>query len=216
MEEVLRRISDSLIKGDASSVEELVAHALEQGVNPRLIMDDGLVAGMAVIGARFKNDEIYLPEVMIAARAMNTGLRVLEPVLRNANAEFKGTLVLGTVRGDLHDVGKNMVSMMFRGSGFDVIDLGIDVAESMFVEKIKEFRPQIVGLSALLSTTLPAMKSTIEAINEAGLHDRTIILVGGAPVTLEFAKEIGADGWAPDAASAVDEAEVLLKQKGLR
>jgi len=216
MEEVLGIISDSLIKGDASSVEELVTRALGQGLSPKLIMDDGLVAGMAVIGARFKNDEIYLPEVMIAARAMNTGLKVLEPALRDTNAEFKGTLVLGTVRGDLHDVGKNMVSMMFRGSGFEVIDLGIDVAEHTFVEKIREYHPEIVGLSALLSTTLPTMKSTIEAIDEASLREQTIIMVGGAPVTLEFTKAIGADGWAPDAASAVDAAETLLKRKGLR
>ncbi|MBW2021666.1 MAG: corrinoid protein [Deltaproteobacteria bacterium] len=215
MEEVLKKISENLIKGNAPAVEELVASALKEGIAPKAIMDNALVTGMAVVGNKFKNNELFLPEVMIAARAMKAGLKILEPVLRKSNAELKGTLVLGTVRGDLHDVGKNMVSMMFRGAGFEVIDLGIDVPDEVFVEKIREHCPEVVGLSALLSTTLPAMKSTVEAINAAGLHEQTIIMVGGAPVTKEFANEIGADGWAPDAASAVEQAAALLKERTL-
>ncbi|MBU0515310.1 MAG: corrinoid protein [Proteobacteria bacterium] len=212
-EEVLAQIASSLIKGQAPRVQELVQSCLDQGVAPETIMDQGLVSAMSLIGRRFKKGEIYMPEVMIAARAMNAGLAILDPVLSQSDVEPRGRLLLGTVRADLHDVGKNMVSMMFRGAGFEVIDLGVDVPEARFVEAMTEHSLDVVGLSALLTMTIPQLKSTIEAIVAAGLRDRAIVMVGGAPVTEAYALEIGADGWAPDAASAVDRALELMASR---
>jgi 5-methyltetrahydrofolate--homocysteine methyltransferase len=168
---------------------------------------------MEVVGRKFKNDEMYMPEVMIAARAMNAGLELLDPILGQSDAAFRGEIILGTVRGDLHDVGKNMVSMMFRGAGFRVEDLGIDVAEERFVRAVQDRNPDILGLSALLSTTVPALKSTVDAFEEADLRESVIIMVGGAPVTQALADEIGADGYAADAASAVDKALELMASR---
>jgi 5-methyltetrahydrofolate--homocysteine methyltransferase len=211
MEQIFGEIAEALIRGKTPLVEELVKSCLDQGVKPGLILQEGLIAGMNVIGTRFKNDEVYLPEVMIAARAMNAGLALLAPVLVRGDVSFRGKVVLGTVRGDLHDVGKNLVSTMFRGGGFEVIDLGVDVAEESFVEAVRRHEPEVLALSALLTMTLPAIEATISALETAGLRDRVAVMVGGAPVTADFARKVGADGYAPDAASAVEAAAALIR-----
>ncbi len=207
------RIAEALIKGQAPVVKALVQESLNEGIDPEIILNEGLIAGMNVIGKKFKNDEIFLPEVMISARAMHAGLEVLDPVLSNAQVQPRGKLVIGTVRGDLHDIGKNLVSMMFRGAGFEVIDLGIDVPEEKFVEAVRNHEPDILALSALLTMTLPMMKTTIDALEAAGVRNLSLVMVGGAPVTEKFAKEIGADGYAPDAASAVEKALELMRSR---
>lgn len=214
MEEVIQKLSEALVNGDRVLVAELTRSCLEKGMPPELILDQGLIAAMNLIAERFKKDEIFLPEVMIAARAMQAALDILEPLLSSSENRSKGKIVLGTVRGDLHDIGKNIVSIMFRGAGFKVIDLGIDVSEERFAESVKEYHPDILGLSALLTMTLPMMKRTIEFIQQEGLRKNLIIMVGGAPVTERFAGEIGADGYAPNAASAVDKAKELLQGEG--
>ncbi|MGD8562058.1 MAG: corrinoid protein [Desulfarculaceae bacterium] len=210
MEDVLQQINQALITGNAPLTVELVQKALDQKLDPGVILDQGLVAAMAVIGRKFKADEIYMPEVMIAARAMNSSMEVLEPILAVSNHQPRGKFLIATVKGDLHDVGKNMVSMMLRGGGYQIVDLGIDVAPDKIVAAIEQEKPDIVGLSALLTSTLPSMKDTIDAIGKAGHRSWMRIMVGGAPVTEEFAARIGADGWAPDAASAVEKAGELL------
>ena len=202
-------IADSLIKGKAPEVKELVEAAVKEGVAPGEILSEGLIAGMSVVGARFKKNEVYVPEVLIAARAMHAGMNVLKPLLSEAGVEPKGVFAIGTVKGDLHDIGKNLVGMMMEGAGYEVTDLGVDVTPEKFVDAVKD-GAQIVGMSALLTTTMPAMKTTIDAINAAGIRDKVKIMVGGAPLTQAFADEIGADGFAPDAASAVDTAGELL------
>lgn len=213
MSDILPQIAQALQRGDAPGVGAGVQEALDQGLSARDILDKALVATMAVIGRKFKNNEMYMPEVMIAARAMNAGLAVLDPILSQGEASYRGKLLLGSVRGDLHDVGKNMVSMMFRGAGFEVIDLGVDVAEDKFVAAVGEHRPDVVGLSALLTMTLSSMASTVTAIRDAGLRDRVMVMCGGAPVTGDFALKIGADGYAPDAASAVERARELMARR---
>jgi len=213
MDEQLRELSQALMVGQAPRVKELVRECLDRDIAPDVILDKGLVAAMAVIGEKFKNDEIFMPEVMVSARAMNAGLEVLDPVLTAKNVRPKGKILLSTVHGDLHDVGKNIVSIMFRGAGYKVIDLGIDVPHEKLVQGIREHEPDVVAMSALLTLTLPSMKSAIQAIGEAGLREKVIVMVGGAPVTESFAEEIGADGWAPDAASAVEKANELMKQR---
>ncbi|MEW6266526.1 MAG: corrinoid protein [Thermodesulfobacteriota bacterium] len=210
MDSRFEEIAAALVRGDAVAVRAGVTICLETGVEPTEIMARGLIAGMGVIGHQFKNNEIYMPEVMIAARAMNAGLELLDPILSRADGPCRAKMILGTVRGDLHDVGKNMVSMFFRGAGYEVVDLGVDVPEARFVEAIREHRPRLVGLSALLSTTVPQLSSTVKALGEAGLRSGLVVMVGGAPVTQEYADSIGADGYAPDAASAVDKAAELL------
>jgi 5-methyltetrahydrofolate--homocysteine methyltransferase len=165
---------------------------------------------MNEVGRRFKNNEFYVPEVLIAARAMHAAMDVLKPLLAASDVQPVGTVVIGTVKGDLHDIGKNLVAMMLEGGGFNVIDLGVDVSPEKFLQAVREHKPNIVGLSALLTTTMPAMKTTIEALKEAGVRDQVKVIIGGAPVTQRFADEIGADGYAPDAASAVDVARQLL------
>ncbi|MBT4482513.1 MAG: corrinoid protein [Candidatus Latescibacteria bacterium] len=202
-------IADALMKGKAPEVKELVDAAVKEGVPPGEILSEGLIAGMSVIGVRFKNNEVYVPEVLIAARAMHAGMDVLKPLLAEAGIEPKGVFALGTVKGDLHDIGKNLVLMMMEGAGYEVNDLGVDVAPEKFVDAVND-GAQIIGMSALLTTTMPAMKTAIETINAAGVRDKVKIMVGGAPLTQAFADEIGADGFAPDAASAVDTADELL------
>jgi|Deesub1362A_J573_1020465.scaffolds.fasta_scaffold00095_11 5-methyltetrahydrofolate--homocysteine methyltransferase len=214
MGDELIRLAGAVQRGDVPGVQEWVRRCLESGFNPGDILQDGLVTGMSVVGRRFKNDEIFLPEVMIAARAMNRGLEILDPYLRGGGVQYQGKMVLGTVRGDLHDVGKNIVSILFRGAGFEVIDLGIDVSEERFVEAVRDHRPEILGLSALLTMTLGAMPSTIQTLERAGYRDGVIVMVGGAPVTEGFAREIGADGYAPDAGSAVEKAKELIGRMG--
>lgn len=206
----LTEIAENLIVGNFKQVEELTKAALAEGIAPTRIVNEGLIPGMNEVGARFKAGEFYIPEVLIAARAMHAGLNVLKPLLSSYDFKPIGTVVLGTVKGDLHDIGKNLVGMMLEGAGFEVIDLGIDVPPAKFVETVKEKNPHIVGMSALLTTTMPMMKTTIEALQEAGLRDKVKVMVGGAPLTQDYADAIGADGYAPDAALAVDKAKELL------
>ena len=206
----LQAIADSLIKGQAPAVKELVKEAIDEGVSPAEILSKGLIAGMSVIGARFKKNEVYVPEVLIAARAMHAGMDELKPLLAKAGVEPKGVFAIGTVKGDLHDIGKNLVLMMIEGAGYKVVDLGVDVTPEKFVDAAKE-GAQVLGLSALLTTTMPAMKTTIDAIEAAGVRDTVKIMVGGAPLTQAYADEIGADGFAADAASAVDTTDELMK-----
>ena len=201
-------ISENLQKGKAAEVAELVQQAIDEKVPVKKILDEGLLHGMGVIGGKFKKNEVYVPEVLIAARAMNAGMKVLEPLLAEEGIEPVGKVVLGTVKGDLHDIGKNLVGMMFKGGGFEVVDLKIDVAAEKFVEAAKEHGAKLIGLSALLTTTMPEMKNVVEKAKADGLDAK--IIIGGAPVTQAYADEIGADGYAPDAASAVDVGKELL------
>ncbi|MEW6374692.1 MAG: corrinoid protein, partial [Thermodesulfobacteriota bacterium] len=191
-------------------VKKLTQDALNNREAAETILKDGLIQAMDRVGVRFKNGEIYIPEVLIAARAMHAGMAVLKPILSKSTTAMAGKVIIGTVKGDLHDIGKNLVIMMLEGGGFEVVDLGIDVSAQKFIEAIKEHKPQVVGMSALLTTTMREMKNTIQAIEWAGLRNQVKTIVGGAPVTEKFAKEIGANGYAPDAASAVDMVKSLL------
>ena len=204
----LKALSDAIIKVDQKTAVDVTTAASDEGVAPETILEDGLIAGMNVIGVRFKANEVYIPEVLIAARAMKMAMEILEPKLAEAGVEPVGTALVGTVQGDLHDIGKNLVVMMLKGAGFEVTDLGVDVSPDDFVKKVKESGAKVVGLSALLTTTMPAMEKTIAAIKEEGLEVKTMI--GGAPVTQGYADKIGADGYSPDAASAVDLAKSLM------
>ncbi|MBI2951016.1 corrinoid protein [bacterium] len=206
----LNTIAENLINGQAPKVKELVQKAVDEKVPVRDILHQGLIKGMSVVGERFKNNEFYVPEVLIAARAMKAGMEILRPLLAEAKVEPLGRAAIGTVKGDLHDIGKNLVAMMLEGAGFEIIDLGIDVSPEKFIEAVRERRAQIICMSALLTTTMPSMKTTIEAVKEAGLREKVKVLIGGAPVTQAYAKEIGADGYAPDAASAADRAKELV------
>jgi 5-methyltetrahydrofolate--homocysteine methyltransferase len=203
----LAALADALIKGDRDTVAKLTQQAIDEGVGSRQILEEGLIAGMSVIGTRFKANEVYVPEVLIAARAMKAGMAILQPKLVEAGVKPIGTVALGTVKGDLHDIGKNLVGMMLTGGGLEVIDVGTDAAPEKFVEAARN-GAQVCAMSALLTTTMPQMAEVIKAVKEAGVDAKTII--GGAPVTQSFADEIGADGYAPDAASAVDVVKQLL------
>ena len=204
----LKALSEAIIKGDQNVAVDITKQALAEGTAAKSVLDDGLIAGMEIIGARFKKNEVYIPEVLIAARAMKMAMEVLEPELVKAGVEPIGKLAIGTVQGDLHDIGKNLVAMMFKGAGFEVVDLGVDVGPEKFVEQAKAKGIQLIGMSALLTTTMPGMEKTVKAIKEAGLS--TKVIVGGAPVTQDYADRIGADGYAADAASAVDMAKSLV------
>ena len=204
----LAAIAEALIKGDRDTVSTLVQQAADESVSAEQILNEGLVAGMDVVGRKFKNNEFYVPEVLIAARAMNAGMDILAPLLAESGAKSAGIVVLGTVKGDLHDIGKNLVGMMLKGGGFQVIDAGIDVAPEKFVELAQENGANLIGLSALLTTTMTQMAAVIEAVKQAGLGAK--VMIGGAPITQEYADEIGADAYAPDAASAVDLARELM------
>jgi 5-methyltetrahydrofolate--homocysteine methyltransferase len=204
----LQACAEALIRGDRDTVVDLVKQAVDEGVDADQILEQALIAGMNVVGTKFKANEFYVPEVLIAARAMNAGMEVLEPLLAESGAQPTGTVVIGTVKGDLHDIGKNLVGMMLKGGGFRVIDAGIDVAPEKFVELVKENGANVVGLSALLTTTMTQMGSVIEAVKAEGLDCK--VMIGGAPITQEYADEIGAHGYAPDAASAVDVARELV------
>lgn len=207
---VLDQISENLIKGKAKDVKELVEKAVGEKISAADILNKGLLAGMSIIGARFKKNEVYVPEVLIAARAMKAGMEVLKPLLASAGVEPAGTIVVGTVKGDLHDIGKNLVCMMLEGAGFKVVDAGINVEPEKFIQLTKENSASLIGTSALLTTTMTNMKSVVEAVKSAGLADKVKIMIGGAPVTQAFADEIGASGYAPDAASAADLAKKLV------
>lgn len=204
-------LATALISGKAPVVRELTEKALAMGERPQDVLNKGLVTGMSVVGEKFKNNEFYVPEVLIAARAMKNGMEVLRPKLVETGVEPVAKVAIGTVRGDLHDIGKNLVAMMMEGAGFEIVDLGVDVKPEQFVQTVKDKSTRLVCLSALLTTTMPAMKETIQALAEAGIRNSVCVMVGGAPVTQNYADEIGADGYAPDAASAVDRAKQLLK-----
>lgn len=205
----LQKLAEMLIAGNAPQVQSLTQEAIDEKVSPVDILENGLIAGMTVVGRKFKNNEFYVPEVLIAARAMKAGMALIRPLLAESGIEAKGKVVLGTVKGDLHDIGKNLVSMMLEGAGYEVIDLGTDVTPEKFLQTAREREANIVGLSALLTTTMVGMKQVVELIkNEEGGKVKTII--GGAPVTQQYADEIGADGYAPDAASSVDLVESIL------
>jgi 5-methyltetrahydrofolate--homocysteine methyltransferase len=210
MADILQEIASNLYNGDDKAVAELVQQALDRGSAPGEVLAGGLIAGMDEVGKDFKAGELYVPEVLIAARAMHAGMGVLRPLLAEADVPSAGKYLIGTVEGDLHDIGKNLVRMMLEGAGFETVDLGTDVKPDGFVEAVREHQPEIVGMSALLTTTMVNMKTAIEALEEAGLRDSVKIMVGGAPVTAAFAEEIGADGYAPDAASAVDVAREFV------
>ena len=207
--ELLEKISEELQNGNFIDVPKLTREALVQGISPAVILSDALVAGMDVVGEKFRRDELFMPEVLIAAKAMQAAMMVLRPKLIETGVETAGTIVIGTVQGDLHDIGKNLVGMFFEGAGYQVIDLGVDVAPGRFVEAVRTHKPNIVGLSALLTTTMSRMREVIESLVEAGLRGRVKVMVGGAPVTEKFARDIGADGYSPDAASAVEKARTL-------
>jgi 5-methyltetrahydrofolate--homocysteine methyltransferase len=208
--ELLQRISEELQKGNYQEMPQLVQEALNRNIPPSKILSDGLVSGMDIVGEKFRRDEFFMPEVLISARAMQAGMDILRPKLIETGARLVGKIVLGTVKGDLHDIGKNLVAMLMEGAGFQVIDLGIDVVSERFVDAVKKHRPNILGLSALLTTTMPKMKEVIESLQEAGVRNTVKVIVGGAPLTEKFAKDIGADGYAPDAASAVEKARELI------
>ena len=205
----LKQIADSLIKGNAPEVKELVQKAINEGVDVEKVLNEGLVAGMNVVGVKFKANEFYVPEVLIAARAMRNGMEILRPILAEKNIKGIGTIVVGTVKGDLHDIGKNLVGMMLEGAGFEVIDIGVDISAEKFVETAREKGASLIGLSALLTTTMVSMGEVVNAAKESGI-DGLKVMIGGAPLTQSYADEIGADGYAADAASAADKAKELL------
>jgi 5-methyltetrahydrofolate--homocysteine methyltransferase len=209
---IFEEIAGDVVKGDSASVANLTNKALSQDISAGEVLNKGLVAGMSVVSEKFKNNEIFIPEVLISARAMNSGLEILKPLLAEFKVESKGKVVIGTVKGDLHDIGKNIVAMLLQGAGFDVIDLGADVSKEKFVEFAKKEKADILGMSALLTTTMLYMKETIDALQEAGLRQNVKVIIGGAPVTDSYASQIQADGYAPDAASAVDLSKQLLNK----
>ena len=204
----LKALAEAVIKGDPNVAVTITKQAIAEKMPAGDILKDGLIAGMDVVGVRFKANEIYIPEVLIAARAMKMAMQVLEPELVKAGVKPVGKFVVGTVQGDLHDIGKNLVAMMMKGAGFEVIDLGVDVTSEKFVEKAKATGAQLVGMSTLLTTTMPKMEKTLKDLRSAGLKAK--VMIGGAPVTQNYADKIGADGYAADAASAVDVAKRLI------
>ena len=207
---ICQEISEKLQKGKAKDVVALITQALEEGVSPDAILNDALVVGMNAIGERFTRNEVFVPEVLVAARAMNKGLAVLKPALNSAGVEPLGKAVICTIKGDMHDIGKNLVKMMIEGQGIECIDLGVDVDPARIVDSVKESGAQLVCLSALLTTTMMGMKDVIDALKAAGLRDQVKVMVGGAPVTQAFADEIGADCYTLDAASAAKAAKAFL------
>ena len=206
----LKKIAKNLIEGEVDQVKELIQAALDKGIEVEKILNEGLIAGMTMVGEQFKKEEIYLPEVLFAARAMKGGMEILEPLLVSAGAEPKGKIILGTVKGDVHDIGKNLVAIILKGTGFEVIDLGVDIPAEKFIDAAKESGARLIGMSALLGTTMQNMQTTIEALDTAGLKGQIKTMIGGAIVTQSYADKIGADGYAPDAGSAVDKAKELL------
>lgn len=208
---ILKEIAANIERGDAEKVRALTQQALDQKIPTEEVLNQGLVAGMEVVGVQFKNNEIFIPEVLVAAKAMKAGMEILKPLLAQANVAAKGRVVIGTVKGDLHDIGKNIVAMLLEGSGYEVIDLGADVPKEKFLEFAKKEDVEIVGMSALLTTTMTYMKEIIDHFSQANLKNVKYI-VGGAPLTQSYAASIGADGYAPDAASAVDLVDGLLRK----
>ena len=210
MSDLLEKMAEELIKGNEADVKSLAQKALDEGVSARDILDNGLLAGMDVVGKRFKGGDMFIPEVLLCARTMHGAMDILKPLLSEADAAGSGKVVIGTVEGDLHDIGKNLVGMMLEGAGFKVIDLGVNIKPQEFVDAVKEHSPDIVGMSALLTTTMPKMEETITALKEAGIRDQVKIMAGGAPVTQDFIDKIGADAYGANAASASENAKALV------
>ena len=210
---LMQQVSYALICGDNETVDQLTKQALDENYEANTILDDGLIAGMAIVGIKFRDNIIFVPEVLISARAMKAGMAHLEPILSASDIPPLGIVIMGTVKGDLHDIGKNLCIMMLRGAGFVVHDLGVDTKPEEFIEAIEEQEASLIGMSALLTTTMPNMGRTIEAFEEAGIRDAVKVMVGGAPVTQDFADEMGADGYGKDAIDCVDIAKELLNLK---
>ncbi|MDF1499891.1 MAG: corrinoid protein [Anaerolineales bacterium] len=210
MSETLSKLSTAVIEGDLEVMEDLTSQALDEGKEAQEVLNEGLMPGMDHVGVEFKAGNMFVPEVLRSARAMQASMSILRPLLTESGVELAGKVLLGTVKGDLHDIGKNLVAMMCEGAGFEVKDLGKDVEPDVFVEGVRDFGPDVLGMSALLTTTMRAMEHTIKSIEEAGLRDQVKILIGGAPVTQSFADQIGADGYASNAASAADLAKKLI------
>ena len=210
--DILEEIAIGVEKGDSTSVHALTDKALTQNISVGEILNNGLVAGMDVIGEKFKNNEVFIPEVLVSAKAMKAGMELIKPLLAKANVESKGKVVIGTVKGDLHDIGKRIVAMLLEGAGFEVTDLGTDVSKEKFLEFVEKEQADILGMSALLTTTMTYMKEVIEAVENANLKQDVRVIIGGAPITHSYAEEIKADGYAPDAASAVDLVKDLLEK----
>ena len=208
--EIINEISEFLQKGRAKNVKTLVEQALEQGVDPKEILNEGLLAGMMIVGGKFKRNEVFVPEVLVAARAMSAGIAILEPKLVEVGNEPIGKAVIGTVKGDLHDIGKNLVAMMLKGAGFEVIDAGTDVDADSFINKAEEVGADVICMSALLTTTMPYMQTVIDTLKERGLRDKYIVMIGGAPVNEAFAEQIGADFYTADATSAAEAAKAAV------
>lgn len=210
MNETLKSIHAAVVTGDMTTTQEQVEQAIGSGLAPADILHEGLISAMTEVGTRFEEGDYYVPEMLIAARAMKGGLAILKPLLAASDVQPLGKIVLGTVKGDLHDIGKNLVSMMLEGAGFEIVDLGSDIAPDKFVEAVKSGGVDVLGMSALLTTTMPLMKVTIDALVEAQLRDQVKVIIGGAPVTQSYADDIGADGYAPDASRAASLAKSLL------
>lgn len=210
MSNILKEISSAVIEGNKDDMIDLTEDALDDGLEAQEILNNGLMPGMDYVGVEFRAGNMFVPEVLRSARAMQTSMDLLKPLLAESGIELAGKVVLGTVKGDMHDIGKNLVSMMCEGAGFEVIDLGKNIGPDDFVKAVKEISPDIVGMSALLTTTMRAMEHTINALQEAGLRDKVKVMVGGAPVTQSFADQIGADGYASNAAAAVDMAKQFV------
>jgi 5-methyltetrahydrofolate--homocysteine methyltransferase len=211
----MQDIAAALIEGDNVTVDRLTVQALEDGVHALEIMDDGLIAGMGIVGIKFREGFVFVPEVLVSARAMKAGMAHIEPILAASGVEPIGTVIMGTVQGDLHDIGKNLCIMMLRGGGFTVIDLGVNTAPAEFLEAVTSGEARLVGMSALLTTTMPNMAKTVEAFKDAGIRDEVRFMVGGAPVTPEFGREVGADGYGKDALACVELAKKLAAEVGL-
>lgn len=211
--EIINEISEFLQKGRAKNVKKLVVEALDQGIDAKEILNEGLLAGMMVIGGKFKRNEVFVPEVLVAARAMSAGIAILEPKLVEAGNEPVGKAIVGTVKGDLHDIGKNLVVMMLKGAGFEITDIGVDVDADTFIDKAEETGADIICMSALLTTTMPYMQTVIDTLKKRGLRDKYIVMVGGAPVNETFAKQIGADYYTPDAPTAAETAKKAVLEK---
>jgi len=210
MDEVLKNLFDAIVDGDLDGVTSNLQAALDAKLEPAVILNDGMIAAMREVGCRFEAGDYYVPEMLIAARAMKSGMETLKPYLQQADSKSSGKVVIGTVKGDLHDVGKNLVTLMLEGAGFEVKDLGVDVPVEEFIRVALEENPDIVAMSALLTTTMPMMKQTINAFEAAGLRDKVKFIIGGAPVTETYAAQIGADGFSPDASRAVNLAISLI------
>ena len=210
MSEIFEKLSTAVLEGDADKAHKLVERGLKQGLSPKEILDNGLIVGMDEVGARFKRGDMFVPEVLMSADSMASGMEILRPLLVESGVEMLGKVVMGTVKGDLHDIGKNLVSMLCEGAGFEIVDIGFNAEPEKFIDAIKQHQPQVVGMSAMLTTTMRAMGQTIKAIEEAGLRDQVKVMVGGAPVDKDFADAIGADGYGSNAPSGADLAKQLV------